>query len=323
MFRTILVPLDGSAFAEQVLPLALTIARRAQANLNLVRVRPSLPLNDAATAAEEYLNRVAGQIGPELPGRISCTVLTQELGPLAYPPPLSNSVADVLAQYTEEHDIDLVLMTTHGRGGVRRAWLGSAADAFMRIAPRPVLLIRPKDENFTIAADADRGINHIVIPLDGSEAAERAMPFAEQLGGIFAARYTLLRVVSPFTFDVSPEWYGVAPAEPPSPLNREAAVRYLDEVATRLRETQKDVAAHVIEAASPAGAIIDHAGTHGADLIALSSSGAGGIRRVLLGSVADKIIRGADVPVLVCNTRHMEPPESAGAMIAAAGEARD
>ncbi|HSJ31647.1 MAG TPA: universal stress protein [Longimicrobiales bacterium] len=318
MMRTIMVPLDGSAFAEQALPLAMTLARRGRAHLHLTLVRAALPDPSAATAPEEYLAKTAAQIEAGVPEGVTHSVLSHEPDRLTYPPPPPASVADALVRYVSEHDVDLVLMTTHGRGGVGRAWLGSTADALVRAAPKPVLLVRPEDEEFTIAHDADHGINHVVIPLDGSDAAERAIPFAREMGSIFGARYTLVRVVSPLTYYDSPEWIGPDPAVQLTPLNREAAVRYLDGVANRLREDDMQVETALIEAVSAADAIIRYAEAHGADLIVLSSSGAGGIRRLLLGSVADKIVRSADVPVMVCNTRVADP--SAGAHAAETSE---
>jgi nucleotide-binding universal stress UspA family protein len=313
MMRTIMVPLDGSAFAEQALPLAMTLARRSRARLHLTLVRAALPDPSAATAPEEYLAKTAAQIEAGVPEGVTHSVLAHEQDGLTYPPPPPASVADVLVRYVSEHDVDLVLMTTHGRGGIGRAWLGSTADALVRAAPKPVLLVRPEDEEFTIAHDADHGINHVVIPLDGSDAAERAMPFAREIGSIFGARYTLVRVVSPLTYYDSPEWIGPDPAVQLTPLNREAAARYLDEAANRLRESDMQVDTALIEAVSPADAIVRYAEAHGADLIVLSSSGAGGIRRLLLGSVADKIVRSADMPVVVCNTRVADSSASAHA----------
>jgi nucleotide-binding universal stress UspA family protein len=321
MPRLLMVPLDGSAYAEQALPLALAVARRSHAALHLVTVRASLPLGSAGTEEEEYLARIAGQMASELPGRITRRVLTNELGPLEFAPPAPDSVADVLARHAADHDVDLIITTTHGRGGLRRAWLGSVTDSLMRIASLPVLVIRPVDEHFGAAAAADRGLNHILIPLDGSAAAEQVIPFAQQMGEPFAARYTLLRVVSPLTGQVETGMYGSPPwFPPPSPLNRRAVQDHLDGLAAQLRASGMTVTTQVLDGTSAAAAILEYATTHAADLIALSTAGAGGVRRLLLGSVADKIVRSGDVPVLVCNVRHLHASAApAGAGAAASG----
>jgi nucleotide-binding universal stress UspA family protein len=299
--RTIMVPLDGSPFAEQALPLAVMLARRSNARVHLTLAAAGMA--EALAAGGEYLKEVAESLEARVPGGVTCDVLAPDPASPAWPLPAFGSVADALARYVVDHHIDLVVLTTHGRGGVRRAWLGSTADAFVRVAPGPVLLVRPDADAQASVAAAEGGIRHIVIPLDGSETSERAIPIARDIGGLFGARYSLVRVVVPFTPDLSTEWYGVQPLEPT--LDLEAAGRYLTNVANALSEGE-NVATHVIESASPAGAIIDFAAGHDADLTVMMSSGAGGIRRLLLGSVADKIVRSGSVPVLICNTQYVQ-----------------
>lgn len=306
MLKHIMVPLDGSKFAEQALPLALILARRAHARLHLVAVRPAYPLEFAGTGTEEYLEHVRAQIESELPGAITHTVLVNEQSGLGYPPPPSTGAADVLARHAAGERIDLILMTTHGRGGLRRAWLGSVADSLLRLSTVPVLLLKPHDEEFTIAAEADRGLQHVVVPLDGSARAEQAIPLALELGRLFDARYTLLRVMMSLAYtphhDALPDYL----PELASPMSRQAVEQYLEELAAPLRRDGLEVATYVAQQSSAAGAIADFAQEHGASLIAMSTSGAGGMRRLLLGSIADKVVRGAEVPVLVMNVHALE-----------------
>jgi nucleotide-binding universal stress UspA family protein len=318
MLELILVPLDTSSFAEQALPHAVVAARRAQARLQLVAVRASFPLDFGADGElEQYLGRIAAQLEPELPNAITHAVLTDELAPL-YPPPAANGVADVLSRYAREQSVDMIVMATHGRGGVRRAWLGSVADSLIRIASRPVLLIRPKDEAFGSALSADRGIRHIVIPVDGSDTAEQVIPYALDLGSAFGARYSLVRVVSPLA------WGSYEPLSiPATPLSRLAVAEYLEQLATQIRQQGGSVTTRVLEAFSPGPAIIQYVEARAVDAIALSTTGAGRVRRLLLGSVTDRVVRSSDVPVLVCNIRRLEPVteaahDVAGAAVAAA-----
>jgi nucleotide-binding universal stress UspA family protein len=306
MLRHVLVPLDGSAFAEQALPFAVTLARSADCRLHLVRVRASLPLDPDDAVSTQYLERVAGQIASQVPAGVTRAVLTDEFGPLEYPPPAIRTTAEVLNRYATEHDVDIILMTTHGRGGLRRAWLGSVADALVRVASRPVLLIRPDDESFGGAVAADRGVHSILIPLDGSPSAEQAIPFAHRIGSTFGAHYSLLRVVSPLAWDIPAEEFAGSPSQELPQLSRAAAERYLDEIAARMRKDGLAVTPTVVLATSPAAAIIEHAELHGIDIIAMATSGAGHVRRLLLGSVADKVVRAAAKPVLVCNAQHVD-----------------
>lgn len=297
MSHPIMVPVDGSPFAEQALPFALALARRTEGSLQLVTVRASLRVDSRAERAEQqYVEELASQLEPQLPGRVETHVLTDEYGPLHYPPPAPRSVAEVLAKHARDENVDTIVMSTHGYGGVRRAWLGSVADALIRIAHRPVLLVRPKDEAFGTAAEADRGFNHILVPLDGSRLAEQALDPAVRIGSAFGARYTVVRVVSPLAWQVADEH---GPDEPAPPLSRRAAQEYIDGVVERLGGRGLEVTGRLIDAMSPGPAIIDHAAEHAADLIVVTTRGAGTVQRLLLGSTTDKIVRGVDVPVLV------------------------
>src|SRR5688500_16609867 len=144
MLERILLPLDGSLFSEQALHVAARIAWRANAELHLVKVRPLatglLSADPQAAAAtlqresagdREYLERVAARL--RAPGRrVHTNVLT-------------GTPTIALSGYVTDTQIDLVVMTTHGRGGLSRAWLGSVADRLVRTTSVPVLLLRPRD----------------------------------------------------------------------------------------------------------------------------------------------------------------------------------
>ncbi|MEX0907270.1 MAG: universal stress protein [Gemmatimonadota bacterium] len=314
MLRVIMVPLDGSRFAEQALPLAVTIARRANARLHVVTVRPAYPVELLGTEADEYLEKLAEQLRPEVADVTWRTL--RGANPLAYRPPVTQGVAEMLAQQATEQEVGLVVVTTHGRGGLRRAWLDSVADALVRLSPAPVLLVKPKDEEFSSAAEADRGIPHIVVPLDGSADAERALEYAVSVGELFDARYTLLRVMLPLAYtphyDSLPDYI----TELASPLSRDSMLRYLEDTAAPQRTRGLSVATEVLQHASAPTAIADYAAQHGGALIAMTTSGAGAMRRLLLGSVADKVMRGAETPVLMCNVHQM--PEHGTAVAAGA-----
>jgi nucleotide-binding universal stress UspA family protein len=259
----------------------------------------------------DYLNAMAERASDELGESVSFALLADTIAGVSYSNPPRRAIADVLQTYVREHGIDLVVMTTHGRGGLSRAWLGSVADSFIRQATAPVLLIRPEKDPAPAAANAGR-IRHILIPVDGSEAAEAVIGPAVQLGALTGARYSLLRVVSPIS--------AVADYGPPStifddptlPERRRMAVEYVSRLAERMSDDGFEVAGAVMIAPSAAAAITEYAEANGADAIAIGTRGLGGPRRMLLGSVADKVVRSTDRLVLVCNTA-----------LAAGDEARD
>jgi nucleotide-binding universal stress UspA family protein len=313
MKKVVIVPVDGSRFAEQALPVAVALARATGADLELLRVHPVLPPDLPEREASEYLEETARHLEPVLPGRVHKRPIPEHYGVAV---PLSSAwVVDALRARAAEPDVQLVVMATHGFGGVTRAWLGSVADAVIRESPRPVLLVRPTDEDFSLAAAADRGFHHILIPLDGSSTAEKVVPQALELGAALGARFTLLRVMSPLSWQLPPAPY---PPITYAPMSDEAALAYLEGMAAPMRASGAEVAVHVVQGASPAGLIVKYARDHGVDLITLATHGAGGFQRMLLGSIADKVVRSSDVPVMVFNARKAGDEQLATAAAAAA-----
>ena len=301
MSARILVPLDGSAFAESALPVALAVGRRSGGAIELVAVQepaPPFAYEEWELASrdwsESYLAEAARRAREASGVEVTTTVLR-------------GRVADALARRTVESDADLVVMATHGRGALTRAWLGSVADSFVRHTDRPVLLVRPDDEEEQPPDPAGNwALGHVLIALDGSDLSRAIVGPAVRLGSLFDARYTLLRVVM----------FPVELASPYLPhtvqMNRDvveearaAAQRDLEGLAEELRGKGLRVEADVEVDGQAAHAILDQARELGAHLIALATHGRGGVTRAVLGSTADKVIRGAHRPVLV-----LRPPSA-------------
>ncbi|MFN8652819.1 MAG: universal stress protein [Gemmatimonadales bacterium] len=297
--RCILVPLDGSAFAEQALPLAVTIARRTNAILQLALVHhpvPALALavevpdidaaldDDTRSREHNYITETARRLHDDYNIPVSGVVL-------------DGVVADALCQQVEASGADLVLSTTHGRGQLSRLWLGSVADQLMRRLPVPVLLLRPQEK-----ADAANvpPIKRITVAVDGSPFAEQALELAASFARIFDAVLDLLFVVEPPAPIADPSGLMVIPPMAEAEANlRKQAVAYLDRVARRLAAEGLAVETNAVDGANPASTILQHSAKQNAGLIALATHGAGGLERLMVGSVADKVIRGATTPVLV------------------------
>ncbi len=299
MYSSILVPLDGSPFSEHALPVACMLARRSGATLRLALVHvpfvvgyaSGVPIIDqtldvqSRAADRAYLRAVQERLADEPNLKVTGTVLD---GP----------VAEAIGQHAAAIQADLIVMTTNGRGGLARIWLGSVADALLRQGTVPLLLLRPSEA----PPDLDHvpAFQKILIPLDGSRLAEQMLEPALALGRLLRARYTLLQVVEPATR------IGYAPLAHASGLEQETtrrcrdeAASYLESVANRLQTMGLQVHTRVIVDRQPAVAILEHAHHEGMDLIALSTRGRGGLARWLVGSVADKVLRGADTPVFI------------------------
>jgi nucleotide-binding universal stress UspA family protein len=189
------------------------------------------------------------------------------------------------------------VMTTHGRGGISRAWVGSTADALVRRAAVPILLIRPKEQ--AVDWNSSAAPRHILIPLDGSELSESVVAPAVALGSLTGARYTLLRVVLPIPFVMAPTATVPVFDEAGARRSQADADLYLERTAARMRADGADVSVDAVIHTTPALGVLDYAATHGVDTIAMATRGRGGWSRVALGSVADKVMRGSLMPTLL------------------------
>ncbi|HEV7590174.1 MAG TPA: universal stress protein [Longimicrobium sp.] len=296
MLKLIVVPLDGSQFGEHAIPTALSLAGRDRAELELVHVFEALepfrmvqgaPVFDSDLDRDlmndrlAYLESVAVSLGPETSAKVIPTVLVGQ-------------AKEVLAEHVERRRPDLVAMTTHGRGGLSRLWLGSVTLHLVRHVTRPVLAIRPEKEGARRPEPAR--FQRVLIPLDTSSEAERAIDIAVEVAGERGVEYVLVHVLVPLV------WVGPEPVPPVVPNEAEllaTAEGYLNEVAGRLRARGLKVQTRVLWDPHPAHAILETADEIRADLVSLETSGKRGLEKVLLGSVADKVLRGAPSPVLV------------------------
>jgi len=307
MYRSILVPLDGSVFAEHALPLALSIARRAEAALQVIYVHPPLavvyPMNTPVvddvfqcaikTQQRAYLDNVVQRLAGVTSVPVSALALE---GP----------VAGTICKYAFDQGTSLVVMTTHARGPAKRLWLGSVANELIQELPMPLLLVRPAEGKPALAPE--QVLRHILLPLDGSALAEQIIEPAVALGSLMDADYTLQRVVAPLLSPVL-RAEGAAIGSISRELLEQAqrteldlhkdAQAYLERVAQRLRNRSLHVHTHVAIESQPALAILEAARTPAIDMVALETHGRRGLSRLFLGSVADKVVRGTSLPILV------------------------
>ena len=293
MYQRIMVPLDGSRFAESALPQALSLSRRTGASLHLVTVQEPLP-TFAYAESEDATHEWSGQYLESVKARSASLTEASVTSGLR-----TGRVAEELEIEAGERDVDLVVMASHGRGLLSRAWLGSVADAFVRLADRPILLVRPHDGD-PPDLDADWETSRILVPLDGTDLSEAVLDLAVELGAHFGARFNLLRIV-PYPVDVATPYLPHTVQMNQSLVDeaRTAALEYLDGHAERLglRDLEVDIGVEVD--AQPGHGILKHCESRGCDLIAMSTHGRTGLSRAVLGSAADKVLRGTHVPLLI------------------------
>jgi len=301
MFHKIVVPLDHSQFAEQALGQAAAIARSSRGELDLTLVHEPVPMEgfgDAPWHAEawegeqRYLLSTAEELSDWTGVPVTSALLQ---GPLV----------ESICKRAWEVEADLIVMSTHGRTGLSRLWLGSVADGVVRHSRIPVLMLRPVERTFDRFAPRHL-FKHILVPLDGSEFAEDALLSATALAECSRASINLLRVVQPVPMlAMDPGLPFVypspisAPDEPATSRELDDAKRSIDKVARRLSAVgAANVSSDVLVGHSVARGIIEFAEGHHVDVIAMSTHGRGA-SRLVLGSVADNVIRGCEIPILV------------------------
>jgi nucleotide-binding universal stress UspA family protein len=332
MYRTVLVPLDGSPGAERALPFARALVRRTGGRLVLVRYDragpsplrvPPAARAEAIAEAEAYLRRVAGLVPasrrprwwPAWP-RAGGGGAETEIGVASGP-----GAEGVLAEAARRR-ADAIVMATPGLPG-QGGWLaGSVAAAVLRRAEVPVLLVPAAG-----APAAGRGGDalRVLVPLDGSPAAEAVLAALGPLAVATPVRALLLRVVEPRRRWPAGPGSGVPPAADPT-AELAAARRYLEAVAASLRPTGAAVAAHAT-VGYPEDEIAARARAGDVDLVAMTTRGPTGFAQAGLGSVATLAVQLAPVPLLLVRpgglprTAVAAPPDRTPATAARSGPA--
>lgn len=299
MIKSILVPLDGSLFAEQALPWAACLSKAAGAHLELVRVHDSVPPWTIATEGAVAASAVDPAIrDAEAQYLANCAARLHEGGFSGVSNRLlDGEVAEQIARHAEDNAFGLVVLATHGRGAISRLWLGSVSDALVRRLAVPVLLIRPAEGAAVVRAEQFR---KVLVALDGSSESESALGPAVALANPKRCELVLLRVVPPVPITADAGMPGVPMLDVGlTEAVAAQAAAYLETVAVRLRCPTVTVSTRVVVEPGIAQAVLHEASLAGAELVALATHGARGLRRMVLGSVADKVLRGADRPVLL------------------------
>ena len=313
MYRKVIVPLDGSELAEEVLPHVAEVVRDRGGQVYLLSVAPlikgiaptvvdvrppSASMQEERRHIErelvEYLQTVAGRLEPAA----ADVQVSVRFG----------RPADEILAFASDVGADLIAMSTHGRSGISRWVFGSVADRVLRGAACPVLLVRAGQ------AQPRTPYQRILVPLDGSELAEQVLPYVkalihppktstpggEQRGG------TSIFLVSVLTTGLGDRTVTLLTSYPPGLRLATTALHhaevqlrsYLRSVAAALRE--QGAAVYIaVQQGSPADEILAYAAEVEADLIGLTTHGFSGMSRWVYGNVAGKVLQGARSPVLL------------------------
>ncbi|MEN8159881.1 MAG: universal stress protein [Myxococcota bacterium] len=288
--RSIVVPTDFSPLSNAAAERAATLARLEGASIHLVHV-VSLPLvatpygaTIPATVWEQVREAARKQLEAarkEVEGKGVATVT-------AAIPDTSDAV-EAIRSAAETHEADLVVMGTHGHGGLTQAFLGSVAARTIRTLDRPVLAVKED------VAKAAQPIGRILLAVDFSAHSDRAVSVAGALGKRLGASVDVVHALD------LPHDYTPYASEPGTELEQKiqaAVAEKLEGVRAQLGEHGVEVTLH-FRRGRPSLAVAEVAAELHADLIVMGTRGATGLDHVLLGSVAERTLRTAPCSVLV------------------------
>ncbi len=292
MLNSFLVSLDESDFDEQILPYASALAQSAEVALHLAHVHvPYSPTQflttrfssegvdmweyDEQDKREErgYLDETAKRVG-------------KEFGKTVTPALLLGEVPAAVDEYVKAHGVGLVVVGAHRRRGLLGLGSETVEDALLHHTDLPVLIVPPEAE-----FPSEDGIQRILVPLDISERPHTILEPAVELAEAMGAELILLHVMP------TKSAVGIPVGHPPG--REDIARAYLEGIAERLRETSIVVHSRVVQQTTPVQAILDVIREERVDWIALTTDGHAGLKRALLGSVSESVLRDSHTPVLL------------------------
>ncbi|HUU64394.1 MAG TPA: universal stress protein [Dehalococcoidia bacterium] len=304
MYKRMLVPLDGSELAELVFGYAKELAGRLDLDLILLHVSGSsehdlLPIHRAyIERAAEILRRQSAEVQEKTRSKPGGKAVEAQ-GELVVGHP-----AEEILRYAGENNIDLILMATHGRSGVKRWALGSVADKVLRASKVPVWLVRAGIPGEVVHDKWPR--RTLLVPLDGSKLAESVLPHVEALAkqrgtelvDVVLLRVCELPVISADYPEAIMELSWEEHVEQEKAWHKRAAERYLAEVEKRLSDAGLKVRSEIL-LGRPIDEIIEYANKNPFNLIVLSTHGRTGVIRWAYGQVADKVLQRSTSPIFL------------------------
>ena len=296
MYTRLLIPLDGSTTAEAVLPYGRTLAGTLKIPVELLGVVDigelavhvshgnaryfETIIAESVRSSEEYLKRIA----KTFPGHgVKCTV--------------EKGKAEEVIIEKSGSDATLTAMATHGRSGINRLLLGSVAEKVLRGSAHPLLLIRASEQ---AKNDGEATLKSVIVPLDGSELAENVFPSVVALAKALKLEVLLLRAYRiPINTYGGMEDYYVVNYEGIRAALRDEAQSYLENKVREFKRAGIETVSFAIPEGSGADEIIALGRKTPDNLIAMCTHGRSGVKRWVLGSVTEKVVRLSGDPVLI------------------------
>ncbi|QSW98638.1 universal stress protein [Haloterrigena alkaliphila] len=276
MFERILVPVDGSDAASAALDHALDIASDRKASLYLCYV---------ADTNEPSQTRVGTEVVDVLEGEgedivSDASERAADRGVAATTDVVQGATHDAIVDYVESRDVDLVVMGTHGRDGLERYVIGSVAERVVNDSPVPVLTVRGPGD-----ATATYPYGSVLVPTDGSAHATTALRQGAAVASRHDAPLHLLTVVDESILGSDDD-------------RTDRARDLLEDAAATAREAGADEVVTDVRTGSVPREIVSYADLNDIDLVVMGTHGRNGLDQLLLGSITERVLRTAPVPVL-------------------------
>lgn len=289
MYDRILVPTDGGETVDAALDAALDLADRYDATVHLLFVADTTRHSLASTkgGVTDVLEREGESVVEEAAARV------RDRGLEVVTDVRQGRPATAIVEYAEDRNVDLVVMPTHGRTGVARLVLGSVTERVVRQSEIPVLTMRPE-------ASLDLPLHRLLVPTDGSTPAESALDAAVGIATDHGAGIRLLHVVD--TASLGPDVGSYIDID----RLEDHAERVLDEATERTTAAGIEDVTQAVEYGSPHREINQFVEDNDVDLVVMGTQGLTGLDRYLLGSVTEKVLRTAPVPVLTVHGSETE-----------------
>ncbi|PEN15219.1 hypothetical protein CRI94_02760 [Longibacter salinarum] len=308
--QEILVPTDGSPTSVRALGYAAVLAERTGARIHIVNVDEREPKLSEVIAIRE--SDILDDLHADLLPRHDEFEDDEELDLDDFPEQtiqrtiICRSAAEGIVTYANENDIDIIIMGTHGRSGFERAVMGSVAEEVVRTASCPVLTACPRAGDIDPTHPIRPEVATILVPVDLSSATEEVIERAARAAKIFNASVELFHIIERVSL---PPAYGVgAPALDTEAIERRAH-KFLEEQASALENSGISVRVNV-QSGHAATSILERVESDRPGLVVIGTHGFRGIKRAILGSVAEQVIRHAESPVLTIRTDHEGGEES-------------
>jgi nucleotide-binding universal stress UspA family protein len=281
----VLVTLDGSDKDERAVPVAEALLELTEGRARVIRVLPPGEQPARATGVRE----AAAQLGADSRRETTWEILTEP------------DVATAVLRDIEKHHVNFVVMATRAAGAVGRTVQGSIADQLVRESPCPVILVPPHARHL---AGKHIQLRRVLVPLDGSLPALSVLTSLLSLPNAAKLEVVLIQVVRP----EHAGGHTLPPRITPSDdeqihVTAEIARKGLDAVAEHLRARGVTAEVRVLESRDAGATLIDATRQELIDFIAMTTRGAGGIQRLVLGSVAEYVVRHSEMPVLLVTGR--------------------